>query len=285
MDEINGQQMSISSNSLSISDCEDSEVKPRKPKKKNGRKPSKRPRQQRRYTVTVANVPKRHYIATKHKLKRKQPVIELKSQTAERDNCDGFTKTYTNTDPKDGIAPESILRLIAEMRNSLQRRDFGNLAKLISMFTQMPLGKKRWYGTVIRYCLIVLLHDPLVHGTGLIDLFLEGVVGCHTDIDKQLFLKDIIRLPKNIHVNKYDDLWVKYSQPNQFDSSNINKLCKVLNRKLVMEPEPADSGEDTCSYDENESSDDESCGNETSDAEPSINLLHQISVLEKTFFI
>lgn len=283
MDKRNDQLMSISSNSLSISDCEDSEVKPKQPKRKNGRKPSKKPRQQRRYTVTVVNVPKRHYVAIKHKLKKKQPVIDLKSQTAERDNCDGFTKSYTNGDPKDGIGPESILRLIGEMRNSLQKREFGNLAKLISMFTQMPMGKMRWYGTVIRYCLIALLHDPLVQGTGLMDLFLEGVVGCHTDIDKQSFLKEIKRLPKNVHVTKYDDLWIKYSQPNQFDSSNINNLCRVLSKSMVIQPEESD--DEASSYDENESSDDEACGNETSDAEPSLNLLHQISVLETTLEI
>lgn len=283
MDKTKDQLVSISSNSLSISDCEDSEIKPKKPKRKNGKKPSKKPRQQRRYTVTVVNVPKRHYVAIKHKLKKKQPVIELKAQSAERDKCDGFTKSYTNSDTQDGIGPESILRLVGEMRNALQKREFGNLAKLISMFTQMPMGKQRWYGTVIRYCLIVLLHDPLVQGTGLMDLFLEGVVGCHTDIDKQSFLKEINQLPKNIHVTKYDDLWNKYSQPNQFDSSNIDKLCKVLNASMVVKAD--ESGDETCSYDENESSDDEACGNETSDAEPLLNLHHQISVLENTLEI
>lgn len=276
--------MSISSNSLSLDNFEESEVIPNKPVKKTkpGKKPAKATRK-RQYAVTIANVPKRDFLMVKRKLRQNRPVIAIKTQTTERENCDGFIRSYANGAATESIGPDSITRLMWEMRNCLQKREYGNLAKLISMFTQMPMGKKRWYTTLIKYCMVGLLHDPLVQGTGLIDLFLEGVVGCHTDMDKRAFLKDISRLPKNIHVTKYDDLWIKYSQPYQFDSANIDKLCEVLNSSALVKPDKPDAADDSSSYDENESSDDdEMAGNETSDAEPLLCLRDELNVLEDT---
>lgn len=272
--------MSISSNSLSVEDINDSEVIPNKPVKKSkpGKQPAKRP-SKRQYAVTIVNVPKRHFLMVQRKLRKKRSVIGIKTQSAEREKCDSFIMSNATGRASELISPESITRLIWEMRNCLQKREYGDLAKLISTFTQMPMGKKRWYTTVLKYCMIALLHDPLVQGTGLIDLFLEGVVGCDTDIDKQQFLKDISRLPKNIHVTKYDDLWIKYSEPHQLDRTNIDKLCEVLNATVKLDED--DPVYDSSSYDENESSSDDE-ENETSDAEPLFSLHGELNVLENT---
>lgn len=273
--------MSGSAHSLSVSDFGGSAFKSEasiKAKSKRGQKPPRK-RCKRQYTAVTANVPKRHYLAIKRKLRKKRPVIELKSQTTERENCDNFILSCASGGAADGIVPESIAHLVWKMHGCLQRREHGDLAKLISQFTQMPMGKQRWYTTVIKYCLAVLLHDPLVHGTGLVDLFLEGVIGCHTDVDKKSFLKDIGRLPKNIHVTKYDDLWIKYSQPRQLDRSNIDKLCELLNAHTV----PAmrcNAEEDSSSYDENDSSSEDSEDNATSDAELPFNLYQELNILE-----
>lgn len=267
----------------SVSDLGYSQLKSEGSIKISHKKGQKSPRKpcKRRYTAVTANVPKRHYTAIKRKLRKKRHIIELKSQTTEREHCDSFIYSCASGCATDDIIPESIAHMVWKMHNCFQRRDYSDLAKLISQFTQSPMGKKRWYSTVIKYCSAVLLHDQLVYNSGLIDLFLEGVVGCHTDVDKKSFLKDVCRLPKNIHVTRYDDLWIKYSQPNQLDRSNIDKLCRLLNAQTIAR-ESEDSADDSSSYDENNSSSDDSVDNATSDAELPINLDQEITILENT---
>lgn len=51
---------------------------------------------------------------------------------------------------QDGIHPESTTRLVAEMRNSLQKGDWVSLAKYITIFAEMARDKKRWYPTLLR---------------------------------------------------------------------------------------------------------------------------------------
>lgn len=168
-----------------------------------------------------------------------------------------------------------------EMRECLQRKDYGNLARLISVFTEMPTGKARWYPTLLKYSLLVLMHDPLVKGSDLMAQFLEGVVGCRSGTDKEKFLQDMNRLPTNIHVTKYDDLWATYPLPNQLNEESLDELCRLLTDKAEIKVETkeaeSDIDSDSDTYDENSNNDDT---NETTDAEKVCDLNDIINKLE-----
>lgn len=145
------------------------------------------------------------------------------------------------------------------MRNCLLRQDWFNLARLISMYTEMPLGKSRWYPTVLRvrfycftyhltllpslfftqFCLISLLHDPFARNTDLLDNFLEGVIGCQDKDEKLAFLNNIKDLPNNIHATKYDDLWKteKETEENYLDKDTLKKFNNLLSKKLDLNTE------------------------------------------------
>lgn len=227
----------------------------RNPTKSTKKKtPLKRPP---RYILHVAHVPKRTFDQIHRRMKKNKPVVDTKSQTLEKVNCNRFMFGQIDGNQMDTISPESTTRLMWEMRECLQRKEYGNLARLISAFTEMPMGKVRWYPTLIKYCLLVLLYDPLVQGTELMDLFLEGVMGCHGDADKKVFLKDICQLPNNIHVTKYDDLWTEYPTANQINRDGLDKLCKLLSDRLNVKSEDLqDSDSEWESYDENSSNED-----------------------------
>lgn len=81
-------------------------------------------------------------------------MIELKRTSVEKTHCDRFTLSEINggdtKNPNEQISPESTTQLMMEMRNCLQRKEYGDLAKLICSFTEMPLGTRRWYPTLIR---------------------------------------------------------------------------------------------------------------------------------------
>lgn len=235
-----------SSNSVSLSDENELRPKPKRAKTIPKRKTT--------YPVKVAHVPRRIFNHIHKRMKKNRPVIDLCTQTIEKSNCNRFILNQLQGTEMDIISPESITRLMWEMRECLQRKDYGNLARLISMFTEMPMGKARWYPTLIKYCLLVLLNDPLVLGTDLMDTFLEGVIGCHSETDKKKFLQDIKRLPTNIHVTKYDDLWSPYPLPNQLNEDTLDELCKLLNDKTEIKDEvESDVDSDWETYDENSS--------------------------------
>lgn len=271
--------MSVSSNSLSLSNSDESELRP-PPKKKSCKKSKPK------YPIKIAHVPKRCYDQVKRRINKNKSVIDIKSQTVEKSNCNRFILSQLNSNHMEAISPESITRLVWEMKNCLQRQDYGDLAKLISMFTEMPIGKSRWYPTLLRYCSIVLLYDPLIKGTGLMDLFLEGVVGCRTESDKKEFLKDINRLPNNIHVAKYNDLWIKYPLPNQIDDITLDQLCETLNKRLDLDAEIEVSDDsDWESYDENDSCDESKTENETTEAENPHDLTEVMKKLQDKFIV
>lgn len=258
MNDVKDELMSISSNSqFSTSDIAPpipSTVK-KKPTKSKARRPA--------YTVKVVHVPKRAFDHVQRRLKKNKPVIDVKQQTTEQTNCNRFILGQTNGDRLDTISPESTTRLMWEMRKCLQRKDYGNLARLISAFSEMPMGKARWYPTLIKYCLIALMFDPLVHGTELPNMFLDGVLGCRSEADRRGFLKDISQLPSNIHVTKYDDLWVKYPMPNQMNKTTLDQLCEILSKRFDLNADDddnfhrfdTDSDSEWESYDENNSAD------------------------------
>lgn len=258
MNDMKDELMSISSNSqFSTSDI----VPPiastarKKPIKMKGRRTT--------YSVRVLHVPERTFDHVQRRLKKNKPVIDVKQQTTEQTNCNRFIFGQTNGDRLDTISPESTTRLMWEMRKCLQRKDFGNLARLISAFSEMPIGKARWYPTLIKYCLITLMYDPLVHGTELLNMFLDGVMGCRTEADRRGFLKDISQVPSNIHVTKYDDLWIKYPTPNQMNKATLDQLCEILSKRSYLNAEDddtfdrsdAESDSEWESYDENNSAD------------------------------
>lgn len=260
MTEINDKLMSISSNSqFSTSDIEPPISSTAK------KKPSKLTTRKRAYTVNVAHVPKRTFDQVQRRLKKNKSVIDVRKQTSEQTNCNRFIYGQTDGDRLDTISPESTTRLMWEMRKCLQHKDYGNLARLISAFSEMPMGKQRWYPTLIKYCLIALMYDPLVHGTELLNMFLDGVMGCRTEADRRGVLKDISQLPSNIHVTKYDDLWIKYPMPNQMNKSSLDQLCEILSKRFDINAEDdrfddgcntnSDSDSEWESYDENNTDD------------------------------
>lgn len=246
--------MSLSSNSISASD--ESAI----PKAKRAKRGVKRTKN---HPVRIARVPKRDFEHIHRRVKKNKPVIDLKTQTLEKMNCNRFILNQVHGEKMDTVSAESTTRLMWEMKECLQRRDFGNLAKLISVFTEMPVGKSRWYSTLIKYCMIVLMYDPLVQGTSYMDMFLNGVMGCRNEADKKEFLKDINRLPSNIHVTKYDNLWTEYPIPNQPDANTVDQLCEILNKRIDIKTEEnkndtesdVDFDSDWETYDENSSND------------------------------
>lgn len=163
--------------------------------------------------------------------------------------------------------------------------DYGNLARLISAFSEMPMGKARWYPTLIKYCLIALMYDPLVHDTELLNMFLDGVMGCRTEADRRGLLKDISQLPSNIHVTKYDDLWIKYPKPNQMNKTTLDQLCENLSKRFDLTDDNVDgsnanpdSDSEWESYDENNSADE---NNETTETERPCDLKFMLEGLEE----
>lgn len=251
--------MSLSS-SNSYSDSDEEELK--RPKAKRVKKNQKRSKP---YPVKVAYVPKRTFKHIQQRLKHNKSVIDVKTHTLEKSNCNRFILNHIQGVQTETISSESVTRLIWEMRQCLQRKEYGNLARLILAFTEMPTGKMRWYQTLIKYCLIALMYDPLVQGTGLMDMFLDGVLRCHSKSDKQEFLRDIHRLPTNIHVSKYDELWSEYPLPNQLNETSLDQLCEILNKQINIQNNENDENDykdesdiesDWETYDEN-SSDDE----------------------------
>lgn len=264
--------MSISSNSISISD--EHEIRPEK------NKPKKLSRGTVRYKLQVAHVPKRIFQQIQRRLKRNKPIVPVKNQTLEQTSCSRFMLGQIDGNEMDTVSLESTTRLIWEMRECLQRKEYGDLAKLISAFTEMPTGKMRWYPTLIKYCLIVLMYDPLVQGTELMDMFLDGVMGCRSEADKKEFLKEISQLPSNIHVTKYDDLWTEYPLPNQLNKDTVDQLCQNLNQRINIKTEDAHSDSEWETYDENSS--DEDNDEETTEPEKTFDFTDAINRLQKS---
>lgn len=93
-----------------------------------------------------------------------------------------------------------------------------------------------------QYCIILLTRDPKVAGSGLLESFLEGVIGCHSDEDKAEFLSAIKDLPSNIHTQKYLELWQAPDDKNGLHPESLQKLNKLL-AKHCSENE-SDSDED-----------------------------------------
>lgn len=286
MNVIKDELMSLSSNSqFSPSDIVPLNSSPEKktPKKTTNRKQS--------YTLKVAHLPKRTFDLVQRRLKKNKSVIDVKKQTGEQTNCNRFIFGQTSGTRLDTISPESPTRLMWEMRECLQRKDYGNLARLIVAFTEIPMGKTRWYPTLIKFCLIVLMYDPLVHGTELMDMFLDGVMGCRTEADKRAVVKDISQLPSNIHVTKYDDLWIKYPIPNQVNQNKLDQLCEILSKRIDIDDDDADDSFDKSntdsdseweSYDENGNSDDEN--DETTETERPCDFNAILCSLEKNLY-
>lgn len=255
MDETKEELMSISSNSLTNS----SDVAESRPEKNATAKQIKQ-NIKRQYTVKVAHVPKRTFHHIQRRINKNRSVIDVKTQSLEKTNCDRFILSQAEGNQMENISPESITRLVFEMRDRLQRKEYGELAKLIAAFTEMPTGKMRWYPTLIKYCLIVLMYDPLVQGTGLMEMFLDGVMGCRNEADRTECLCDLNRLPTNIHVTKYDDLWTEYALSNQLNRETVEQLCQILSKRIDIKADDqsaaetdSDSDSDWESYDENTS--------------------------------
>lgn len=98
------------------------------------------------------------------------------------------------------------------------------------------------YYFLFQYCIILLTRDPKVAGSGLLESFLEGVIGCHSDEDKAEFLSAIKDLPSNIHTQKYLELWQAPDDKNGLHHDSLQKLNKLL-AKHCSENE-SDSDED-----------------------------------------
>lgn len=138
---------------------------------------------------------------------------------------------------------------------------------------------------------MALLYDPLAQGTGLLDLFLEGVIGCQSTEDKRLFLENISRMPETIHVTKFNDLWKPKEdhgdKSNVANAMNVKKMCAKLNRQTIDEHSSCttcvDSDSDEWeSFDENESDGDPYDG-EITEVENAIDLDDALENLKLEF--
>lgn len=77
--------------------------------------------------------------------------------------------------------------------------------------------------------MLALTRDPLVQGTGLLESFLEGVIGAHSDEEKDEFLSAIKKLPTNIYATKYNQLW----EPPVDDAFISHPILQQLNDLLA----------------------------------------------------
>lgn len=147
----------------------------------------------------------------------------------------------------------------------------------------------------LQYCLVALLYDPLVQGTGLLDLFLEGVIGCQGAEDKRQFLENISQMPNTIHVTKFNELWSAHDEDelNVANTMNVKKLCARLNGQTIddhnlcttsldhdIEESDSDGWE---SFDENESDDDPYDGGTATEVENTLNLSDALEKLKMEF--
>lgn len=151
---------------------------------------------------------------------------------------------------------------------------------------------------VSQYCLVALLYDPLVQGTGLLDLFLEGVIGCQGTEDKKLFLENISRMPESIHVTKFNELWKPHEdndeKSNVANAMNVKKLCAKLNRQQTIDEERSScttnvdgdesNSDEWESFDENESDGDPYDGEMTTEVENTFDLDDALEKLKMEFF-
>lgn len=150
---------------------------------------------------------------------------------------------------------------------------------------------RRW----VQYCLIALMYDPLAQGTGLLDLFLEGVIGCQNTHDKKSFLDDISRIPETIHVTKFNELWKEDDddvKSNQVNAMNVKKLCAKLGRQTLNDDQSANTTNDFThdgssdeweSCDENDSDDESVDDAITTEAEQAVDLEEALNKLKKEF--
>lgn len=123
-----------------------------------------------------------------------------------------------------------------------------------------------------------------MQGTGLLDLFLEGVVGCQSTEDKTFFLENLNRMPQSIHVTKFNDLWNAPEDDEEksdlVNAMNVKKLCAKLNTQTIeahsscttsVDAGGSDS-DDWESFDENESDGDPYDGGTTTEVENALSL-------------
>lgn len=149
--------------------------------------------------------------------------------------------------------------------------------------------------SISQYCLVALLYDPLVQGTGLLDLFLEGIIGCQGTEDKRVFLENINRMPEKIHVTKFNELWNSAEDDDEkshvANAMNVKKLCAKLNRQTIDDHSSCtasvDAGgsdsDDWESYDENDSDGDPYDGGTTTEVENTLNLADALDKLQMEF--
>lgn len=211
-------------------------------------------------------------------MRQKKSLIDRKDQTAAKAACDRYVfseihHAEVGKNLNETIIPESSTHVIIEIRKCIQRKEYGDAAKLISAYTQLAVGKMRWYQSLIRvsskyrnssrfevksisflfqYALICLLYDPVIQGSGLLDMFLEGVIMCRNVEEKEQFLKEITHFPKTIHSTRrcFGKLWKEKEDKKESNVSpmNVEKLCAALSRQTNE-----DVDDDDADYDENNS--------------------------------
>lgn len=76
--------------------------------------------------------------------------------------------------------------------------------------------------------MIALTEDRFVRDSGLLESFLEGVIGCHTEEEKSEFLGVITDLPSNIHATKYSELWDIPDEEENLSHTALQRLNDLL---------------------------------------------------------
>lgn len=97
-------------------------------------------------------MPKKYFDNVYKNLTSGKAITAHEQQPNIKHQCDRNIATQLNCAQNvvDGICSDSVTKLICEMRACLLRRDWHNLARLISLYAEMPLGKERWYPIVLR---------------------------------------------------------------------------------------------------------------------------------------
>lgn len=100
----------------------------------------------------TVQVPKKYFHKVYKRAISGRSIVPNQNRSEAKRQCDRHisSELHCTQNVVDGISPDSITKLMCEMRNCLLRQDWFNLARLISMYTEMPLGKTRWYPTVLK---------------------------------------------------------------------------------------------------------------------------------------
>ncbi|XP_055856795.1 uncharacterized protein LOC129919779 [Episyrphus balteatus] len=82
----------------------------------------------------------------------------------------------------------TLYKLLGEARLCLLQRDWKNFAKIMTIAKLQRKDHHTLFQVFVRYALLYLAHNP---DDNLLNMFLDGVVGCASDFEKIEFIKSV----------------------------------------------------------------------------------------------